>query len=214
MGRNELQERIARWEGLHTEFKGRIGSPNELAKDLVCMANTDGGQLIIGVSEDRSIVGVEDTDATHQLVDNIAYNNCEPPLTVIQEVLAMGEAKVVVVNIPKGSQRPYRTNQGMYYTRTTSGCRHASREELLRLFQAAGSIFYDETPLLRLSISDLDLDAFDLYLQETGQKDLQIPAASAFRPDQRSAIRRHRELRRSNGSKGLERTPSGRDRAG
>jgi ATP-dependent DNA helicase RecG len=62
----------------------------------------------------------------------------------------------------------------LYYVRTTSGCRQASREELLRLFQAAESLYYDESPLLRLSLSDLDLDVFEGFLQETGQGDLAL----------------------------------------
>jgi len=39
----ELQERIAKWENLHTDFKERFDSNRELAKDLVCFTNTDGG---------------------------------------------------------------------------------------------------------------------------------------------------------------------------
>jgi len=38
----ELKERVAKWEDLHTDFKERFGSNRELAKDLVCFANTDG----------------------------------------------------------------------------------------------------------------------------------------------------------------------------
>lgn len=168
----ELRERISRWEDLHTDFKERIDSPDELAKDIVCFANTDGGQIIIGVSTDRTIVGVPEPDDLNRTVDNVAYNNCEPPITVVQEVLDDGGRKVVIVNVPKGDQRPYRTNRGRYYVRTTSGCRDASREQLLRLFQATESLYYDETPLPRLTLADLDLDAFERYLETTGQSDL------------------------------------------
>lgn len=172
MDLTELKERIARWEDLHTDFKERIDSLDELAKDLVCFANTDGGQLILGVTNHRSIVGVDDPDRINRVVDNVAYNNCEPPITIVQEVLDEDGKKVVVVNVPKGSQRPYRTNRGRYYVRTTSGCRDASREELLRLFQATESLYYDETPLLRLGIQDLDLDAFDEYANRAGLAEL------------------------------------------
>jgi ATP-dependent DNA helicase RecG len=86
-----------------------------------------------------------------QHVDQVACNNCEPPLTVIQEtVKSAASAVVVVINVPKGDQRPYRTSRGVYYVRTTSGRRQASRQELLRLFQAAESLFYDETVVLRV----------------------------------------------------------------
>jgi ATP-dependent DNA helicase RecG len=118
-------------------------------------------------------VGVADPDAIHRAVDNVAYNNCAPPITVVQENLTTEDgAVVVVVNVPKGSLRPYRTQAGRYCIRTTSGCRDASREELLRLFQAVESLFFDETPMARLGIRDLDLDALGDFLRRTGQDDL------------------------------------------
>lgn len=177
----ELRERIARGENLHTDFKERLDSPDDLAKDLVCFANTDGGQLIVGVSKDQRVVGVDDPDAVNRLVDNVAFNNCEPPVSVIQEVLHDDGKRVVIVNIPKGDQRPYRTNRGVYYVRTTSGCFQASREELLRLFQATESLYYDETPLPRLTLADLDLDAFDRYLERTGQAELMFDRTRLLR---------------------------------
>jgi len=170
----ELRERILRWENLHTDFKERISSPDELAKDLVCFANTDGGQLIIGVAKDHTNKGVDDPDSVNRDVDNVAFNNCEPPITVVQEVLDDNGRKVVVVNIPKGDHRPYRTNKGRYYVRTSSGCRDASREELLRLFQATESLYYDETPLPRLGLHDLDMDTFEQYLEKVGLAGLEI----------------------------------------
>lgn len=170
MNLEELAERISRWEDLHTEFKEWPVHPDDLAASLVAFANTDGGQLILGVSESREIKGVQDPDRVVRDVDNVAANNCEPPITVIQEILrAEGGGTVVVINVPKGDMRPYRTNRGVFYIRTSSGRRQASREELLRLFQATESLYYDETPLLRLSLNDLDLSAFQDFLEKTGQ---------------------------------------------
>ena len=72
--------------------------------------------------------------------------------------------------MPKGEGRPYRTNRGVYYTRTASGRRHASREELLRLFQADARAFYDETPMQRSAAADLDDEAADEMLQAIGEQ--------------------------------------------
>jgi ATP-dependent DNA helicase RecG len=156
MNAPELLDRISRWEDLHTEFKQALDSREELAKDLVCLANTDGGQLIFGVSEDRAIVGVADIDALLRAVEDVAYNRCEPPLSVVQETVEHDGARVLVVNVPKGDERPYRTRSGRFYIRTAaSGCRQASRSELLRLFQATDSLYYDELPLTRLSLPTL-----------------------------------------------------------
>jgi len=171
----QFSDRVRSGENLHTEFKEWPIHPDDLAACLVAFANADGGQLLLGVSDDRRVVGVADPDVVARSVDNVATNNCEPPLTIVQETLqpaGPGGDPAVVVNIPKGDQRPYRTSRGVYYVRTSSGRRQASREELLRLFQATESLFYDETPLPRLHLSDLDLDAFHLFLEETGQSDL------------------------------------------
>lgn len=153
----ELRRRIDRWENIHTEFKEWPVNNMSFAQSLVAFANTDGGQLIIGVDKNHEIIGVPDPDRVMQWVDSIAYNNCHPPLVVLQETVASEDgAVVVVVNIPKGDQRPYQTNQGDYTIRTTSGKRLASRQELLRLFQAAEALYYDETPWANAALSDID----------------------------------------------------------
>ncbi len=169
---DELRDRILRWEDPHTDFKESVDSNSELAKDLVCFANSDGGQLVIGVAKDRSVVGVPDTDQLLLRVDDVAFQNCSPSLTVVPEVIKLDGKDVVVLNIAKGDQRPYATRDGRYYVRSGARCRRASREELLRLFQAAHSLFYDEQPLPRLDLADLDLDAVARYLDDTNQVDL------------------------------------------
>lgn len=157
MNLSELQARLTKWEDIHTEFKEWPINAVSCAQTLVAFANTNGGQLIIGVSNDRQFVGVNDADRVMQWVDNIAYNNCEPPITIVQETVSDQDGHVaVVVNVPKGDQRPYRTNEGDHYIRTTSGKRLASRQELLRLFQAAEALFYDETIVTQATLNHID----------------------------------------------------------
>ncbi len=163
MNELELLERIQRGENLHTEFKREDAQSDDIAASLVAFANTDGGQLIFGVTDDGQIVGVPDPDRLMQRVDQIAYQNCEPPITVLQETVRTGRGTVVVVHIPKGDQRPYRTNRGDFFIRTSSGRRRASRQELLRLFQSVESLYYDETLVLRADLADLDLDHFKRF---------------------------------------------------
>lgn len=169
---DELRVRVARWEDVHTDFKVSVGSTRELAKDLVCLANSDGGQLIIGVADDRTVVGVEDIDQMLLQVDDVAYRGCSPPITVVPETVALNGVQVVVLNVPKGDQRPYATSSGQYFVRSGARCRAASREELLRLFQASTSIFFDEQPVRQLTLADLDFSLVDRYLIDTERDDL------------------------------------------
>lgn len=175
MSPDELRERVLRWEDPHTDFKQAVDSKEELAKDLVCFANSDGGQLVVGVAKDRTVTGVEDPDALMLLVDDVAFQRCRPPITVVPEIVRLDDMDVVVLNVAKGDQRPYATKSGQYYVRGGARCRQASREELLRLFQASKSLFYDELALRALDLTDLDLDAVSRHLADTGLEDADDP---------------------------------------
>jgi ATP-dependent DNA helicase RecG len=167
MNLTEFVARVETWEDIHTEFKERSIAADDLAASLVAFANTDGGQLIFGVNNQKQLIGINDPDRLMQLVDNVAFNNCDPPITVVQETVRDEQGRVVVVvNVPKRDQRPSRTQRGVYFVRTTSGRRQASRQELLRLFQATESLFYDETPVFRADMTDLDEQAIARLLQD------------------------------------------------
>lgn len=165
MNEFELKERIIKGEDLHTEFKEFLIDNENIAKSIVCFANTDGGQIIVGVNKDGDIVGVKDLDILIRRIDDIAHNRCEPPITVIPETLSIDNKTVLVINIPKGDQRPYRTASGLYYIRSANHCRQASREELLRLFQATESIYYDEIEISNSSLKDIDMDYAKKFLE-------------------------------------------------
>ena len=172
----ELLERIRQGENLHTEFKTVDAHPDDIAAEMVAFANTDGGLLLFGVRDDGQIVGVDNADRLMQRVDQIAYQNCEPPLTVLQETVRMEDGRVVVlVRVPKGDQRPYRTNRGRYFIRTSSGKRDASPQELMRLFQAVASHFYEETLVLQADVSAIDLGAFETFCQDVLDEVLDDP---------------------------------------
>ncbi|MFN3739815.1 MAG: ATP-binding protein, partial [Thermodesulfovibrionales bacterium] len=113
------------------------------------------------------IVGVkkENIDELIRRIDDVSYNRCEPPITIVPETLSIENKIVLIINVPKGNQRPYRTASGLYYIRSANRCRQASREELLRLFQATESIYYDEIEISRASLKDIDMDNAKRFLE-------------------------------------------------
>lgn len=164
MNEFELKERIKKGEDFHTEFKETLPDKNKIIKEIVGFANTDGGQLIFGVTNTGEIPGIENVDESMRVIDDLAYQQCEPPITVIQETININKKVILIVNIPKGKQRPYKTSSGHYYIRASNRCRQASREELLRLFQSGESIYFDETTVHRANFKDIDMDSFEEFL--------------------------------------------------
>ena len=168
MNKIELLEIVKKGEDSFTEFKEEMSHQDDLAAEIVAFANTEGGNLIIGVSDEGEITGVTNLDEEMQRIDNICVNNCEPTIDSTSEKIIVDDKKVLVVRIPKGPQRPYRTNKGVYYIRTSSGRRQPSREQLMRLFEASKTIYYDELPVPNTSINDIDIE----YVEESLKKSL------------------------------------------
>jgi len=54
-----IDELFAFPEGKTLEFKQDISSPKPILKSLVAFANTAGGRLVIGIADDKQLVGVE-----------------------------------------------------------------------------------------------------------------------------------------------------------
>ena len=166
MDKIELQEKILKGEDFYAEFKEYLPDNETLARTIVCFANADGGQLIIGVASSGSVVGVENLDEAIRRIDDVAFNRCEPPVSIFTETQEADPAKtVLIVRIPKGSQRPYRTKSGLYYIRSGNRCRQASWDEVRRLYQTSESIFFDEAPISRATVLDLDMDYFGEFVQ-------------------------------------------------
>ncbi len=180
----ELKIRLERGENLNTEFKQWPLHPDDLAAAIVAFANTDGGQILIGVDDQGQVVGIaqNERDRIVQTIDNVAYNNIEPPVTVIVETITDEQGRIILaLNVPKGDERPYHTNRGVYFVRTSSGKRQAARQELLRMFQAVESLYYDETPLVRTSLADIEAQAREDLLETAGARGFNV---STVEPNQ------------------------------
>jgi predicted HTH transcriptional regulator len=63
------------------DFKLHITNPAKLAKTLIAFANTEGGTVIIGVSDKKELVGI-DPDEEIYMVEKSVNNYCNPLVAV------------------------------------------------------------------------------------------------------------------------------------
>ena len=74
---------------------------------------------------------------------------------------------VIVVSIPEGISKPYMDRNGAIWVKSGPDKRRAtSREELQRLFQQAGLVHADETPVAGLGSGDVDLPYFEAFFEQ------------------------------------------------
>ncbi|AJA48718.1 ATP-dependent DNA helicase RecG [Clostridium pasteurianum DSM 525 = ATCC 6013] len=175
MDRTELLNVIKNGENSYIEFKEEAIKAKDLAEEFVAFANAEGGTVLIGIADDGGIKGVTDSNIEEKIM-NICRNNCIPNIIPLYEEIEFNQLKVVVVAISKGLNKPYYTVDNKYYIRVGTTKRIASREELMRLFEANGSIHFDISPVYNTSIKDLHFDiirdyffkynTFDLYEED------------------------------------------------
>lgn len=159
MDTKELEERVRLGEDSRTEWKEESAQPDALAAAIVALTNTSGGLMVLGISDKGEVKGVSDPDGAMQRIDHICRQNIEPPFVHASIEKHLVEGKILLaIHIPRGPQRPYRTNRGTYYVRGAAGRRIATRQELLELFQAARDLHPDELAVEDAGLDDLDIE--------------------------------------------------------
>lgn len=101
--------RIARkGEGLHVEFKKKAAHPEKIVKEIVAMANTEGGHLLIGVDDDGTVSGQRYIEEEVYAMDKAIQELILPVIRLKKHVVHLNPKKgVAVYEIQKSTSGPH-----------------------------------------------------------------------------------------------------------
>lgn len=158
-----IDKLIAGPEGKTLEFKRDLSSPRPIIKTLLAFANTAGGRLIVGVDDDRRVIGVAYPLDEEERICSMINDAISPRLVPNVELMTVAGKTLLVVEVFLSGLRPhYLKAQGPengVYVRLGSTNRQADRELIAELRRTAEGTAFDELPMPGLSIDDLDLAA-------------------------------------------------------
>jgi predicted HTH transcriptional regulator len=104
----DLKRLVGLGEGAHLEFKRRVPRPDRIAKEVIALANTNGGKVLVGVDDDGSLVGVKDAEEELFALQEALETHCEPPVALaINGVRISRRREVLVIDVPRSAQRPH-----------------------------------------------------------------------------------------------------------
>lgn len=152
-------------ENIKLEFKkycfegGKItvNDKEALVKEIVAMANSDGGYIIVGIDEDgkRMASKLIDTGCTMSELDGIKLAlqqymlaKVRPRLYGVEmQGIAIDNDKIaIVINVPKSYSRPHAVNDGnkdVFYIRHSNGVTNMTVDDLRKQFLLSSSFKND-----------------------------------------------------------------------
>jgi predicted HTH transcriptional regulator len=168
--RQQLRELIANGESTTVEFKRKFTSADKFVRELIAMANTAGGYLLVGVDDDGKVVGIDSEKEVESQI-YAAMQSVVPTLPIMMEVVEIEWKDVLVLRIPKSSLKPHRQigddpnerpHERKAYIRTGEHSVQASKE-MARIL----ALQNPEAPALVVTIGDRERRLFS-YMERYG----------------------------------------------
>jgi predicted HTH transcriptional regulator len=128
----EVKALAAKGEGLKIEFKKKAAFPEKIVREVIALANTAGGDLVIGVDDDGTVSGQRYIEEEIFVMEKAIRELIFPVLSVEVYTVKLSEKKgVAVFRIPHSPDRPHFLLEGdrkQAYIRVQDRSVQASRE--------------------------------------------------------------------------------------
>ncbi|MBU1099676.1 MAG: ATP-binding protein [Bacteroidetes bacterium] len=147
MNKKKLLDIIRNGENLRVEFKQRFSSFEKIAKEMIALANTKGGYIILGIDDDHSLYGLDNEKGDVELLNKTAQEYCVPPIDLKIQHFEIDERDIILAEIPESKIKPHRIQDykedldirtAQVFIRVSENSVHASKE-MIKLLQASES---------------------------------------------------------------------------
>ncbi|GHV71378.1 transcriptional regulator [Bacteroidia bacterium] len=172
----DIKAIIAKGEHARLEAKKAAGGlPESLWESYSAFANSDGGTILLGVSDTGGVLSITGVKDAQKKVKNI-WDQLNDRLKVSVNILSehhiytqlIDEKELVVIEVPRADRRDkpvYINNDllGGAYRRNAEGDYHCTLPEVKSMLRDQSDIPVDSTVIDELEASDLDLDTVSRY---------------------------------------------------
>ena len=134
----EILQRIEAGEDEETEFKRGLGDPSAIGRAVCAFANTQGGVVILGVTNSQSIIGVnEDADSVQERLERFLLNECSAPVDGRCGRHEDPNGWVHWIEVPQHDSREPLRYDGRVWVRQDCHCVEPSPSELQELYNTS-----------------------------------------------------------------------------
>jgi ATP-dependent DNA helicase RecG len=160
-------------ESSFLEFKQELPKNDQIFKTIIGFCNRYGGKIIIGVDDDRTIIGIseKEVEILMESLDKAIYEATSPPILPLVYTRTIGDKTVLCIEISKGMNKPYyRRSEGLekgIYIRVGHHTIRANADLSEELKWQSRGITFDTLPVyLADAPQDLDMKKIDAFFQK------------------------------------------------
>ena len=157
----DLKQRIAQGENTTTEFKENFDQ--EVIETAVAFANTNGGVIFIGVSDNGEIRGITIGKETLRNWSNRIAQATEPRVVLEIESVDIDRKSVLLIRISESSLKPISV-KGVCYKRVGNSNRVMSPQEIAQMHLNTTGQSWDQLLVTRAGMDDIDEQKVEWYL--------------------------------------------------
>lgn len=148
------------------EFKEKY-FPEVIAKNVTAMLNNRGGDILVGITDDKRVIGIDKGIQIEKLLSRL-LSGITPSAPIDVQLVDYDGKNILMIRVWEGSQKPY-SYKGTIYQKI--GNRGKSLSKILSDRKDA-DINWERLPLLGADLSDLDMEEVKKtvdQLQESGK---------------------------------------------
>lgn len=166
MNLEELRQMVKPGESYRLEFKEKLARGSDYDKvveDLCAFANHHGGTVLIGVADDRKIVGIPFQQKIEEVLSSKIFDSTDEPLTPIVEIIHIEKGRAVIALTLNGSPRNAHTFKGKPCLRIGSLTKPMPQQEYRKRLSARVPPSWETTLCPGATEEDIDFDAIKDY---------------------------------------------------
>lgn len=154
--RTELIRLIRGGEDTYLELKLQLSNPERIVQEIVALANTGGGTMVFGVTDQLRIEGVRSPETVQEELGRLCREEIYPSLLPFIDIVAFDNGRRIVALEVNGKDKPYRTKEGKFYVRVGAEKLEADRATLSSLLKETRPLRYENIPLPEFTVEDFD----------------------------------------------------------
>jgi ATP-dependent DNA helicase RecG len=152
-----IENLLQQQEGTRLEFKAKPDK-DAIGKIMNAFINTQGGDILIGVEDNKKIIGIDDANKVCASIQKMLVEHIKPIAPISTQVIQYKKKDLILISVWEGAKKPYQY-KGKIFTRENDTTKLSSVSNLTDLIQDRknADFHWERRAVLGAVLQDLDM---------------------------------------------------------